>query len=166
MLSIIVAIANNNVIGKQGKLLWRISEDFIHTKNITMGHPIIMGQKTFESLPNQKPLAGRTNIVLTNDPNFKAEGVILTHSLDEALDAGKKAEGGEESFIFGGASLYKQTIDLADKLYVTFIDKEIEGDVYFPEIDEKRWKLENEEKRVVQFGDFELKYSFRKYIRQ
>ncbi len=165
MISIIAAMSKNFVIGKDGKIPWRISEDFIRAKNITMGHPIIMGQKTFESMGN-KPLAGRTNIVLTNEPDFSAEGIVIVHSLDDALLKAKESEGGEEIFIFGGGSLYKQTVDVAEKMYLTVIDKEVDGDTFFPQFNESKWKLETEEKRVVQFQDFELTYYFRIYTKK
>ncbi len=126
----ISAIAENRAIGKNNQLLWHIPEDFKHFKETTTGHAMIMGQKTFESIG--KPLPNRTNIVLTNDKNFKVEGVVISYSIPEAL---KKAEetGEQEVFIIGGGSIYKQFIDLADKLYLTVVEGNFEADTFFPD---------------------------------
>lgn len=158
-LSMVVAIAGKKrVIGKKGGLPWYIPEELKRFKQITMGHPIIMGRKTHESIG--KPLPGRTNIIMTHDPLYQSAGCIITHSLSEAMDEAKSKEGGEEVFIIGGGELYKQALPLADKLYLTYIDKEIEGDVFFPDyskfkkvLSESTWQEYNGSK----YKFFELK---------
>lgn len=140
MVSIIVAIAGKKrVIGKKGALPWHIPEELKRFKEITMGHPIIMGRKTHESIG--KVLPGRTNIVITREPNYKALGCIVVYSLDEALrqvytERSRSAQGKpgyDEVFIIGGGQIYSEALPLVDKLYLTYIDKEIEGDVFFPD---------------------------------
>lgn len=136
-ISIIVAFAGKKrVIGKKGGLPWYIPDELKRFKQITMGHPIIMGRKTHESIG--KPLPGRTNIVVTHDPQYQSADCIVTHSLEEALrqvytERSRSAQGHDEIFVIGGGELYKQALPLADKLYLTYIDKEIEGDVFFPD---------------------------------
>ena len=131
-LSIIVAIAKNGVIGLKNRLPWHLPEDLKHFKEITLGHPILMGDRTFESLG--KPLPGRENVVLTLDKNYSAKGVVIIHSLDEAV----KRYATKEAFVIGGATIYKLALPLADKLYLTLIDKDFEGDAFFPETDLKK----------------------------
>ena len=135
--SIIAAISKKNVIGKNGQIPWHLPADLKHFKNLTMGHHIIMGRKTFESVG--KPLPGRTNIIITRQKDFDAENCIVVHSLDEAI---KSVTGDDEPFICGGAEIYKQAIDLdiVGKLYITMIDDDFEGDTFFPEIDMNVWK--------------------------
>lgn len=128
-ISIIVAIAGKKrVIGKKGSLPWHIPEELKRFKEITMRHPIIMGRITHESIGRVLP--GRTNIVITHEPNYKVLGCIVVHSLDEAL---RQAQGADEVFVIGGGQIYAEALPLADKLYLTYIDKEIEGDVFFPD---------------------------------
>ena len=131
--SIIVSIGKNGVIGRADKLMWPIPEDLKRFKQITMGHPVIMGRKTFESILISlgKPLPGRTNIVITRDEKYQPSGVVVTHSLEEALKKAKEIEK-EEIFIGGGAQIYEQALPLVDKLYLTLIDDEKDGDAYFP----------------------------------
>ena len=130
--SIIVAVAGKKrVIGTKGGMPWYIPEELKRFKEITMGHPILMGRKTHQSIG--KPLGGRTNIVITRDPAFKEEGVTVVSSLDEALRLAKLALGNDEIFVIGGGEIYKQALPLADKLYLTVIDKEIGGDTFFPD---------------------------------
>ncbi len=135
--SIIAAISKNNVIGKNGQIPWHLPADLKHFKNLTMGHHIIMGRKTFESVG--KPLPGRTNIIITRQKDFDAENCIVVHSLDEAI---KSVAGDDEAFICGGAKIYKQSLDLdiAGKLYITMINEKFEGDTFFPEINMNVWK--------------------------
>ena len=134
-LSIIVAVAGEKrVIGKTGGMAWYILGELKRFKEITMGHPIIMGRKTHESIG--KPLPGRTNIIVTHDVIYKAEGCIVVHNLEEALEVAKGKEGNEEIFIIGGGQIYQESIGMVDKLYLTYIDKEIEGDVAFPDYSE------------------------------
>jgi len=133
MVSIIVAIAENGVIGDKNALLWNIKEDMRHFRTITTGHPVIMGRKTFESIG--RPLPKRTNVVITRgDTTF--EGCEVAHSLEEAL-AMFPAE--EEIFIIGGAQIYAQALPLADKLYLTIVHRNYEGDTSFPDIDMSEW---------------------------
>lgn len=128
-ISIIVAVAGKKrVIGKKGALPWYIPDELKRFKAITMGHPIIMGRKTHESIGRVLP--GRINIVITREPNYLAEGCVVVHSLDEALQKTKNAD---EVFVIGGGQIYAEALPLADKLYLTYIDKEIEGDIFFPD---------------------------------
>ena len=136
-LSIIVAIAENHAIGKDNKLLWHISNDLKRFKKITSGHPVIMGKSTFESLPVQ-PLPNRINIVLTDVPGEKIEGCVMAYSIPEALELCPE---GEECFVIGGGSVYRQFMPLADRLYITRVHKTYDADTFFPEIDEKQWEL-------------------------
>ena len=132
MISIIVAIAKNNVIGKDNKLLWHISEDLKRFKKITTDKKMIMGRKTFESLPGILP--NREHIVITRDENFKVDSdkVIIEHDLDLVIKKYLKSK--DEIFIIGGAEIYKQCLPCAQKLYLTRIDEIFEGDTYFPEV--------------------------------
>lgn len=131
-ISIIVAIAGKKrVIGKKGSLPWYIPEELKRFRGITSGHPIIMGRKTHESIGRVLP--GRTNIVITRDAQYSAPGCSVVHSLDEAIKVAEGKEGSEEIFIIGGGEIYQQALLKADRLYVTVIDKEIEGDVFFPD---------------------------------
>ncbi len=131
MISLIAAIGKNNEIGKGNTLLWHLPADMKHFKEITSLHAVIMGRKTFESVG--KPLPNRRNIVITRDANYKKEGVEIVHSLSEALNL--FADQNEEIFIIGGGELYKETMPIADKLYITHIEAEDEeASVFFPEI--------------------------------
>lgn len=130
-ISIIVAVGENRELGKKNDLIWRIKDDLKRVKMLTTGHPIIMGQNTYESIG--KPLPNRTNIVLTQDKNYSPKGCVMAYSLEDAFDKAREVEE-EEIFIFGGAYVYKQTIDLADRLYITLIhDTDDEADVFFPD---------------------------------
>lgn len=130
-ISLIAAISKNNVLGKDNKIPWYLPEDLKRFKQLTTNHPIIMGRKTYQSIG--RPLPNRTNIVITRDHNFKAiEGIIVVDAIEKALEKAKQIET-QEIFIIGGGEIYNQSINLADKLYLTVIDKEIEGDVYFPD---------------------------------
>jgi len=135
MITIIAAIAKNNALGKDNKLIWHIPSDLKRFKKITLNHHVIMGRKTYESLG--KPLPNRTNIVITRNTNFKAEGCIIVNSLPEAIEAAKEDN---NPFILGGAEIYKQAIKIADKLDLTFIHHQFEADAFFPEIDSTIWK--------------------------
>lgn len=136
VISIIVAIANNWAIGRKNALPWHLPNDLKHFHELTMGKPVIMGQKTFESIG--KPLPGRTNIIITLDKNYTAPGCIVVHSIEESLAAAKNFK---EAMIIGGASIYKQFLPLAHRLYLTLIDAAIEGaDAFFPEIDYSAWQ--------------------------
>lgn len=140
MISIIVAIAENGVIGDKNALLWNIKEDMRRFRTTTTGHPVVMGRKTFESIG--RPLPKRTNVVITRgDSEF--EGCLVAHSIEEAVQM-FPAE--EEVFIIGGAQIYKQALPLADKLYLTIVHRAYEGDTSFPDIDYSEWdELSREE---------------------
>ncbi len=132
-ISLICAIAENRAIGKNNQLLWHIPEDFKYFKEKTIGHVIIMGQKTYESIG--KPLPNRTTVVLSNDQNFNEDGVVLARTFEEVFQKARELEK-DEVFICGGGSVYAQTIDLADKLYLTVVEGNFEADVFFPEYEE------------------------------
>ncbi|MGN8022423.1 dihydrofolate reductase [Phyllobacterium sp. 22229] len=140
MISFVVAVAQNGVIGRDNGLPWRLSSDLKRFKAVTMGKPIIMGRKTWDTLG--KPLPGRTNIVITRDPAFAVDGVIAVRSVDEALMiAGSHAAADkvDEICIIGGGEIYRQLLDRADRLHVTWVLANIEGDASFPPIDPKNW---------------------------
>lgn len=135
MTSIIVAVAQNGVIGGGNQLLWHISEDLQRFKRITSGHPVIMGRKTFESLG--RPLPNRHNVVITRQKDYAPEGVTVVGSLEEALALFPPDE---EVFITGGGEIYRQAMPAADKLYITIVHRAYEGDTHFPEIDPGLWR--------------------------
>jgi dihydrofolate reductase len=137
MISIIVAIAENMGIGINNDLLWHIPEDLKRFKRITSGHSVIMGKRTFESLP-RRPLPNRRNIVMTDIHGEQIEGCEMAYSIEEAV---AKCNPDEENFIIGGASVYMQFLPIADRLYLTRVHKSFEADVFFPEIDLSLWTL-------------------------
>jgi dihydrofolate reductase len=142
MISIIVAVSEDWGIGKDNELLWHISGDLKRFKRLTTGNTVIMGKKTWESLPH-KPLPGRKNIVLTDNPQEKIADAVTAYSIEDALC---KCEKTGEIFIIGGGSIYSQFMLIADKLYITHVHKKAQADIYFPEIDLKVWKaIEKEE---------------------
>ena len=138
MISIIVAISKNNVIGKDNQLIWHLPEDLKRFKKLTTGHTIIMGRKTFESLGRVLP--NRKHIILCNDAdlNINDENVTI---VDDINRLGEYINKEEENFIIGGATIYKLMLPKVDKLYITKINQEFDGDVYFPEISEENWKI-------------------------
>lgn len=154
-LSIIVAVAENNGIGLNNKLLTYVSADLKRFKQITKGHPVVMGRNTWFSLP-KRPLPGRQNIVITNNEDETFEGADAVFSIEEAIE---KCPDNQESFIMGGAMVYKQFFPIANKLYLTRIHKAFEADTFFPEVTEKDWKVLSEE-RVTNDEQAELEYSF------
>lgn len=142
IISLIVAIAQNGVIGKSnGEMSWHVKEEFQHFKNTTLGHPIIMGRKTFETLG--KPLKGRLNIVVTRNKSYKTDydEVIIKSSLQNAVEYCRENEP-EKIFIIGGGEIYKQAINFVDEMIITFMKFEAEGEVRFPEIKNADWKIE------------------------
>lgn len=161
MLSIIVARAKNNVIGKNNQLIWKIPDDLKRFKELTTNHTIIMGRKTFESLGRVLP--NRFHIILSNDKNYKVdnESVKVINNVNE-LD--KYVVDNEEHFVIGGAMIYKLLMPKCNKLYITQIEKEFEGDTFFPEINEKEWKIIKEQIGPKDDNDFEYRYV--DYIRQ
>ena len=137
-----IARARNGVIGKDGTLPWRLKSDMAIFKAVTMGKPVIMGRKTWESLP-RKPLPGRTNIVLTGDPRFEADGAVVCGDFSEAVQIAREQardDGVEDVCVIGGASLFELALAKAQRLYLTEVDAEVEGDVSLPPIDESRWR--------------------------
>jgi dihydrofolate reductase len=134
-LAIIVARAKNGVIGVNNTLPWRLPEDLKHFKNTTLGHPIIMGRNTWESLG--KALPGRRNIVVSRNPDYEAADAEVFESLDDAIDA---CSGSDKVFIIGGAQIYDEALIYVDKLIITEVDIEVDGDAYFPNVDEMLWK--------------------------
>lgn len=159
MVSIIVAIAQNGTIGDKNSLLWRIKEDMRFFRTTTSGHAVIMGRKTFESL-GSKPLPKRTNIVITRaDRSF--DGALTAHSLDEAV---AMAAGDEEIFVIGGAQIYAEALKSADRLYITRVYRDYEGDTAFPDINLSEWRLVAEE-RHERGEEYEYPFSFQTYDR-
>ena len=136
-LSLIVAVASNGVIGRDNALPWHIPEDLRWFKQVTSGKTVVMGRKTFQSIG--RPLPNRVNIVVTRDPGFAAEGVVVAHSLDEALEKGREGGGGE-ILVIGGSSLFAETLLRADRFYLTEIQRDYEGDVRFPDWDRGAWR--------------------------
>jgi dihydrofolate reductase len=159
-LSAIVAMAPNRVIGANDTLPWRLPADLKRFKQLTMGHTLILGRKTYESIG--RPLPGRTFIVVTRQRDYAPEGVKVAHSVDEAL---AMARGEDEVFIAGGAELYAQTMDRLDRLYLTHIEREFPGDTYFPEVDLSGWRLIEEEHHPAA-SEADLPFSFLTYERQ
>ena len=157
IISLIAAMSRNRVIGKGNKLPWSIPADMKRFRELTLGKPVIMGRKTFESIG--KPLPNRKNIIITNDKNYRAEDCFVVHSVDESL---KAAKGSEEVMIIGGEQIFREFLPKANKMYLTFIDKDFEGDAYFPEYKKKEWKEtkkewhENEDYKFI-FVDLERK---------
>lgn len=161
IISIISAIGKNNEIGKDNKLLWNLPSDLKHFKETTLGHPVVMGQKTFQSIG--RPLPNRRNIVLTLDKNFKGDGIDIFHSIEELeknLEDNK-----DEIFIIGGGTIYNLFIDKASKLYITHVDASFpDADTFFPEIDKNRWQKIKEE-RFSPSNKNEFGYSFVEYLK-
>ena len=153
MIAIVVAIAENNVIGKNNQLIWHLPADLKHFKHITLGHPILMGRKTYESIG--KPLPGRTSIIITTQKGYSAEGCIVVHSIQEALAKAKQLD--EQVYLIGGAEIYKQALSQVDTIYLTRLHHTFEGDTYFPELQESEWQVVAAEKRAP---DQKNKYSY------
>ncbi len=137
LISAIAAVAKNNVIGKDNQIPWYLPADLAWFKRTTLGHCVIMGRNSFRSIG--RPLPKRTNIVVTRDPFFTADGVLIAHSIEEALGMAFD-EGETEVFILGGAIIYRESIDLWDKVYLTEVDAEPEGDAFFPELNPVEWR--------------------------
>jgi dihydrofolate reductase len=157
-ISIIVAIAQNRVIGANGGLPWHLSEDLKRFKKLTMGHPIVMGRKTFESIG--RPLPGRENVVLTRNRSFGPEGVTVLHSFGEL----ESRFGNQEVFVIGGADLFRLALPMTDRLYLTQIDRNFEGETLFPEFDLRKDfnVVETSETKV----EGELSYRFTMAVRK
>lgn len=139
-ISLIVAVSRNGAIGLNNQLPWYLPEDLKYFKSVTMGKPLIMGRKTFDSIG--RPLPGRANIVLTRDPQWTSDGVKVVQSVEQALVAGEiacEAADVDEIMVIGGEQIYRMTIDLADRIYLTQVDADVEGDAFFPDIDFNNW---------------------------
>ena len=161
-LSIIAALSTNNVIGRSNDIPWRMSTDLKRLKAMTMNHHMIMGRKTFDSLG--KPLPGRTIVVITRSDDFKPEGVIVVQSIEEAIDYVEQS-GDDEPFIAGGAQIYEQSMHRADRMYLTRVHTEIQGDTYFPDFDDvSEWHLVDSEHFEADAKN-EYPYSFLTYER-
>jgi len=162
-MNIIVAVDKNWAIGNQGQLLVSIPEDKKLFRDETMGKVIVMGRKTLESLPGKQPLYGRTNIVLTKNPDYKVKGAVVCHSLSEAMEElGKYPE--EDCFIIGGQSIYEQFLPYCNTAHVTYIDYRYSADTYFPNLDQDpSWEMAAESEEQTYF---DLCYTFRMYQRK
>ncbi len=157
--SVIVAMDKNRVIGSDNKLPWRLPAELAYFKKVTMGHPIIMGRKTHESIG--RPLPGRENIVLTRDEDYSSQGCSVVHSVDEA----RKLVGQREAFVIGGAEILKLFFPYVEKLYITWIDHEFAGDTYFPPIHDEEWQLISSEDGLTDEKN-PYRYEFRIYIKK
>jgi dihydrofolate reductase len=135
-LALVVAAAKNGVIGKDGKLPWRIPEDLKHFKRVTLGHAVIMGRKTWESIG--KPLVERRNIVVTRDSTLQIPGVEVVTSIDDALERAREHD--EEPRVIGGAEIYRLTLPLATRIYLTEVDRDVEGDAFLPAFERAEWR--------------------------
>tara|TARA_X000001036_G_scaffold101798_1_gene95105 strand:+ start:1061 stop:1552 length:492 start_codon:yes stop_codon:yes gene_type:complete len=159
-LTIIAAASTNNVIGNDNKLIWNIPRDLKRFKELTQGHSVIMGRKTFESLPN--PLPNRVNIVVTRNTKYQHDGIIVCKSINEAISHCKNDT---QPFVIGGGEIYSQTIEIVDKIELTRVYKNFEGDAHFPEIPFNKFKLVNDDEHEVINGE-NIKYSFLTYIKK
>ena len=146
IISCIVAMTPDRVIGKDNDIPWYLPADLKYFKKTTLGHHILMGRNCFESIG--RPLPKRVNIVITKNPYFISSGVLVAHSIQEALEMAYE-NGETEAFIIGGGQIYSQTVHLWDKLYLTEVDLHVEGDVFFPEIDEKAWTCVQKEEHLA-----------------
>jgi len=156
-ISIIAAISENGVIGKNNDLPWRLPDDMKYFMQTTIGHHVIMGRKNYDSLPEKfRPLPNRTNIIITRQKNFSAQGCHVVNSIEQAVDLAKKA-GEKELFIIGGAEIYHAFLPAADLLYLTEIKAQIDGDTFFPPVDKSEWQ-ENSRKHHPE--DSRHKYAF------
>lgn len=160
MITIIAAIAKENALGKDNQLIWHLPADLKRFKKVTLNHHIIMGRKTYESLG--KPLPNRTTIIITRNPNFKAEGCIVVNSLQNALDAAKEDK---NPYILGGADIYKQAIEIADILDLTFVHHKFDADAFFPEINFNNWEeIERQDCKSDEKNKYD--FSFVKYCKK
>jgi len=159
ILSIITAMDDNRLIGKENGLPWKIPADLQFFKKVTMSKPIIMGRKTFESIG--RPLPGRKNIIITRDQSFKAEGCDVVFSLESAVEAVSNVD---EAMVIGGANIYQQFMPKADRLYLTKVSGEFEGDAWFPEINFSEWDLSEKEDHAADEKN-ETDYSFQVFER-
>ena len=159
-LALIVAASQNNVIGKNNQLPWYLPGDLQYFKAMTLGKPVIMGRKTFESIG--KPLPGRDNIVISRQADYSAEGIKLVSSLAAAIELGESINlinGAEEVMIIGGAQIYAESLDLADRVYLTRVHRHVEGDAFFPEMEEDQWReIAREDVSAAEPNPFDFSY--------
>jgi dihydrofolate reductase len=137
MISLLYAMDKNRLIGSNNQLPWHLPQDLAYFKRITMDHKIVMGRKTFDSIG--RPLPGRENIIITRDQQFSCDGCKVLHSIDEFLEMARKVD--EEIFVIGGAEIFKELLPYSDRLYVTHIHHEFEGDTFFPETNDTEWEI-------------------------
>lgn len=161
-ISLIVAAANNNVIGGDNTLLWHIPEDLKYFKAKTAGRPIIMGRKTFDSIG--RPLPKRTNIVITRNSDWRAEGVVTSTSLSEAIKTAQMLDT-DEIFIIGGGTIYEAALQFATSVYLTQVHADFKGDTYFPELSDADWQLISS-KQGEQCDEVGIPYTFQEYVRK
>jgi dihydrofolate reductase len=154
-IAFVVAVDRNKVIGKDGGLPWRLPDDMRHVRAVTMGKPLIMGRRTYDSIGH--PLPGRTNIVLTRDPAFHPEGVLVASSPEEAL---RLAGDAPEIIVFGGAQVFREFLPMVDRLYLTTVDAEVQGDTYF-DMGKDDWRVVTNERHEV---DDRHRYAFNIYV--
>jgi dihydrofolate reductase len=157
IISTIVAVAKNNVIGKDNDIPWYLPADLKYFKKITTGHHIVMGRKCYESIG--RPLPKRTNVVVTRNPFFMATGCLITHNVAEAVQLAE-ANGEDEVFIIGGGQIYEIALPHVDRIYLTEVDLEVDGDIFFPEIDPQNWNLIKETKHEADEKN-EYNYTFK-----
>ncbi len=165
-ISLVAAIANNRVIGRENQLLWRIKSDLQHFRKLTLGKPVIMGRKTFESIG--RPLPGRDNIIVTRDATFEAEGTFVVSSLEAALERAQiqgKLRETDRIIIAGGGDIYRQTIGMADQLFITEVEMATSGDAFFPEIHRSIWQ-ETHRETHPKGPDDDAAYAFVEYRRR
>ena len=156
LISIIAAMGRNRAIGYQNTLPWRLPTDLQRFKQLTLGHHMIMGRKTFESIG--RPLPGRTSIIITRKKDFQAEGCFIAHSLDAAI-ALAKSRGEQEAFIIGGAEIYAQALSKSDRMYLTMVEAEPEAEAFFPAFDENLWtRIEEETVTADEKNQYEMKF--------
>ena len=159
-IGLIVAASANGAIGAAGELPWHLPDDFRYFKQVTMGKPIVMGRRTWESIG--RPLPGRQNIVVTRQTGFEARGATVVESPEAAVDAVSEVE---EVMIIGGGEIYRRFLPIADTVYLTFVDAHVDGDTYFPALDENEWRLDSSERHEADDRHAHA-FEFRVYVRR
>ena len=164
-LCLVAAVADNGVIGRNNQLPWYLPEDLKHFKRVTLGRPVIMGRKTWESIG--RPLPGRTNIVISRQPGYSADGVRVVETLEAALELAESLaviDGSEEVMVIGGAEIYRLALPRADRLFLTEVHGDVEGDAWFPDWDRREWREMSRERHAARDAS-EFDYSFVSYTR-
>lgn len=159
MINIIAAISRNRVIGENGQLPWKLPEDMRHFVKITSGCPVVMGRKTFESIG--KPLKNRTNIILTRDANYQKEGCLTYHDILRVIDDFAR----ENLMVIGGEEIYKLFLPYTDRIYLTYIDQDFQGDTFFPNFEDEKWVKESEE-RGIKNEENSYDYYFQTFVKK